>query len=111
MSEEPLPPEETLTAARELVAAGRPFAAHEVLEARWKAGPTEERDLWQGLAQLCVAITHAARGNQTGAERLADRAGMKLAAYAATGRGTYGVDLDAVMECARGKVEGHQPEV
>ena len=99
--EEPLPPEETLSRARELVEAGRPFAAHEVLEARWKAGPAEERDLWQGLAQVCVAITHAARGNRTGAERLAERAGTKLAAYAATGRGTYGADLDAVMECAR----------
>ena len=99
--EEPLPPEETLSRARELVEAGRPFAAHEVLEARWKAGPDEERDLWQGLAQVCVAITHAARGNRTGAERLAERAGTKLAAYAATGRGTYGADLDAVMECAR----------
>ena len=106
MSEEPLPPEETLRTARELVAAGRPFAAHEVLEARWKAGPAEERDLWQGLAQVCVAITHAARGNQQGAERLADRAGMKLAAYAATGRRTYGADLKAAMECARGHVGG-----
>ena len=106
MSEEPLPPEETLRTARELVAAGRPFAAHEVLEARWKAGPAEERDLWQGLAQVCVAITHAARGNQTGAERLADRAGLKLAAYAATGRRTYGADLNAVMECARRQVRG-----
>ena len=67
VSEEALPPAETLTTARELVDAGRPFAAHEVLEARWKAGPPEERDLWQGLAQLCVALTHAARGNHPGA--------------------------------------------
>jgi hypothetical protein len=42
-----------------------PFAAHEVLEARWKAGPDEERDLWQGLAQICVGLTHAARGNSS----------------------------------------------
>lgn len=104
VSEEPLPPEETLRSARELVAAGRPFSAHEVLEARWKAGPPEERDLWQGLAQLCVAITHAARGNETGAERLYERAATRLAAYAATGRGTHGLDLDAVLECARGHV-------
>jgi hypothetical protein len=104
VSEEPLPPEETLRTARELVHGGRPFAAHEVLEARWKAGPDEERDLWQGLAQACVAITHAARGNQAGAERLADRAGTKLAAYTATGRGTYGADLGAVMECVRKQV-------
>ena len=100
----PLPPEETLSKARELVDAGRPFAAHEVLEARWKAGPPEERDLWQGLAQVCVALTHAARGNRTGAERLSERAATRLATYAATGRGTYGLDLAAVMECSRRQV-------
>ena len=100
-SEEPLPPEETLMAARELVEAGRPFAAHEVLEARWKAGPTEERDLWQGLAQVCVAITHAARGNRVGADRLFERAAVRLAVFAATGRRAYGLDLDAVVDQAR----------
>ncbi|HKX66367.1 MAG TPA: DUF309 domain-containing protein [Intrasporangium sp.] len=104
VSEEPLPPEETIRAARELVDAGRPFAAHEVCEARWKAGPAEERDLWQGLAQICVAITHAARGNRIGAERLSDRAAKRLAAYAATGRLAYGLDLDEVMECARSRI-------
>lgn len=106
VSEEPLLPEETLRTARELVEAGRPFAAHEVLEARWKAGPVDERDLWQGLAQVCVAITHAARGNQSGAERLADRAGTKLTSYAATGLPTYGADLNAAMECARRHLGG-----
>lgn len=82
VSEEPLPPEETLRAARELVGVGRPFAAHEVLEARWKAGPVQERELWQGLAQLCVAVTHAARGNQVGADGLFERAAERLAAFA-----------------------------
>src|SRR5690349_10931195 len=101
--EEPLPPEETLTAARELVEAGRPFAAHEVLEARWKSAPAEGRDLWQGLAQLCVAITHAARGNDVGADRLFDRAAGRLAAFAATGRWAYGLDMDSVVEGARSR--------
>ncbi|WP_460627629.1 DUF309 domain-containing protein [Intrasporangium mesophilum] len=101
MSEEPLPPAETLRAARELVDNGRPFAAHEVLEARWKAGPAEERDLWQGLAQLCVAVTHAARGNRVGADRLFERAAVRLATFAATGRRAYGLDLDAIVEQAR----------
>lgn len=101
VSEEPLPPEATLAAARELVGAGRPFSAHEVLEARWKAGPTEERDLWQGLAQVCVAMTHAARGNQVGADRLFARAAERLDAFAATGRPAYGVELDSVVERAR----------
>jgi len=99
--EDPLPPDETLRTARELVGAGRPFSAHEVLEARWKAGPEEERDLWQGLAQLCVAATHAARGNQVGADRLFDRAAGRLTAFAATGRGAHGVDLAAVVDGAR----------
>ena len=101
VSEEALPPRETLETARELVGAGRPFSAHEVLEARWKAGPVEERDLWQGLAQVFVAMTHAARGNQVGAERLFERAAGRLTAFAATGRPAYGLDLDAVVERAR----------
>ncbi len=104
VSEEPLPPEETLAAARELVKAGRPFSAHEVLEARWKAGPVEERDLWQGLAQVCVAMTHAARGNQVGADRLFDRAAERLTAFEATGRWAYGLDVNAVIEQARSHV-------
>lgn len=104
VSEEPLPPEETLRAARELVEAGRPFAAHEVLEARWKAGPAEERDLWQGLAQVCVAITHAARGNRVGADRLFERAAVRLAAFAETGRWAHGVDVGAVVDHARSHV-------
>jgi predicted metal-dependent hydrolase len=96
-----LPPKETLAAARGLVAAGRPFSAHEVLEARWKAGPIEERYLWQGLAQLCVAMTHAARGNQVGADRLFERAAERLTEYAATGRSAYGLDVSATAEQAR----------
>ena len=104
MSEDALPPGETLDTARELVKAGRPFSAHEVLEARWKAGPIEERDLWQGLAQLCVAMTHAARGNQVGADRLFERAADRLTAFAATGRWAHGVDLDATVTHARGHV-------
>ncbi|MEO5743638.1 MAG: DUF309 domain-containing protein [Terracoccus sp.] len=104
VSESPLPPGDTLKEARALVEAGRPFAAHEVLEARWKAGPIEERDLWQGLAQVCVALTHAARGNQVGADRLFDRAAERLDAFAATGRQSYGIDLPLAVERARNHV-------
>lgn len=91
--EDPLPPLSTVARARQLLAEGRPFSAHEVFEARWKAGPREERELWQGLAQLCVAITHAERGNQVGARRLLGRARGRLEAYAATGGPAYGLDL------------------
>ena len=99
--EEALLPLQTLEAARELVRAGRPFAAHEVLEARWKAGPDDERDLWQGLAQLCVGLTHAARGNAIGADRLLERGAGRLEAYQARGGRTHGLDLAATIACAR----------
>jgi hypothetical protein len=98
VSDEPLPPLATLASARELLADGRPFSAHEVYEARWKAGPAAERELWQGLAQLCVAITHAERGNRIGALRLLGRARRRLETYAATGGPTYGLDLRRVLE-------------
>lgn len=104
--EVPLPPVEALASARALVTEGRPFAAHEVLEARWKAAPAEERDLWQGLAQLCVALTHAARGNRVGADRLFERAADRLAAFAATGREAYGVDVTEVADRARRHLGG-----
>jgi uncharacterized protein len=95
VSEEPLPPEQTLTVAQELLDQGRAFSAHEVLEARWKAAPDEERDLWQGLAQICVGITHAQRGNTTGATRLVERGALHLRQYAGTA--TYGLDLAGLV--------------
>lgn len=104
VSEEPRPPAETLAYARELLEAGRPFQAHEVLEVRWKTGPAAERELWQGLAQLCVGLTHHLRGNAVGAARLVERGVGRLDAYAATGGPTYGLDLGDVAACARGRV-------
>lgn len=104
--EEPLPPSQTLEVAASLVREGRPFAAHEVLEARWKAGPVDERDLWQGLAQICVGLTHAARGNSVGARRLVDRGAARLEQYGAGEGSTYGLDLTAVVTCARERVAG-----
>ena len=98
VSEEPLPPSETISYAHELLANGRPFSAHEVYEARWKAGPDSERELWQGLAQLCVGITHAERGNRTGALRLIGRARRRLQTYSATGGADYGLDLRKIIK-------------
>ena len=104
VSEEPLPPVEALALARMLVREGRPFSAHEVLEARWKAGPEEERDLWQGLAQICVGLTHAARGNATGAVRLVERGAVLVRKYESGDGPRYGLDLALVAECARERV-------
>lgn len=98
VSEQPLPPDETLRVARRLVEEGRPFSAHEILEVRWKTGPESERELWQGLAQLCVALTHAARGNPRGARLLVDRGAGRLTGYGESGGPTYGLDLKSVID-------------
>ncbi|MFH8568374.1 DUF309 domain-containing protein [Streptomyces sp. NPDC017993] len=75
-------PGESLTEAQRLLDAGMPFHAHEVLEDAWKAAPEEERELWRGLAQLAVGLTHAARGNVSGAVALLDRGASAIAPYA-----------------------------
>ncbi|MEU5216956.1 DUF309 domain-containing protein [Streptomyces sp. NPDC020807] len=72
-------PEETVREAQRLLDAGMPFHAHEVFEDAWKSGPEAERDLWQGLAQLAVGLTHAARGNLPGGARLLRRGADRLA--------------------------------
>ena len=77
--EEPLAPQDAVALARRLLAEGRAFSAHEVFEASWKAAPADERALWQGLAQVCVGLTHLARANTVGAARLLRRGAGLLA--------------------------------
>jgi hypothetical protein len=67
--------------ADQLLRAGRPFHAHEVFEASWKSAPPQERDLWQGLAQIAVGLTHAHRGNARGAVTLLSRGARRVRAY------------------------------
>jgi uncharacterized protein len=86
------PPDEALRLAQELLDEGRPFWAHDVLEAAWKIAPADERDLWQGLAQVCVGLTHDQRGNPVGAARLLRRGAGRLRAAAPA----HGVDPAAV---------------
>lgn len=103
--EEPLPPQQAVARARELLAAGRPFFAHDVLEARWKAAPAAERDLWQGLAQVCVGLTHLQRGNPVGAVRLLQRGAGRLEGWSGP---SYGVDVPAVVAAARAQARAVQ---
>jgi uncharacterized protein len=86
-----LPPMQALQAAQRLLDAGRPFDAHDVLEATWKAAPGAERDLWQGLAQLAVGLTHARRGNGHGAVTLLRRGAKRLAGYSSAA--PYRIDV------------------
>ena len=93
-----LPPAEALSRAQDLLDAGRPFHAHEVLEASWKAAPPAERDLWQGLAQIAVGLTHARRGNARGAVALLRRGGQRVSGYA--GAAPHGIDAAAISLAA-----------
>ena len=74
---------EAAALADRLLRDGRPFHAHEVLEAAWKSGPSGERDLWQGLAQIAVGLTHARRGNARGAVALLSRGAERVRSYQA----------------------------
>ena len=90
-----LSPDEALTEAQRLLDKGRPFQAHEVLEAAWKASPEAERELWQGLAQLAVGLTHARRGNLAGAATLLRRGSATIESYAEDA--PYDVDVRGLM--------------
>jgi predicted metal-dependent hydrolase len=87
-------PAEAVDLAQRYLDDGRPFHAHEVLEAMWKSRSSAERDLWQGLAQVAVGLTHALRGNRAGALALVERGTERLARH----RGeAHGVDVGRVL--------------
>jgi uncharacterized protein len=98
IGDEALPPAEALSFAQHLLDTGRPFHAHEVLEASWKAAPVAERDLWQGLAQIAVGLTHALRGNAPGAAALLRRGGQNVSGYGDSG--PHGIPAAAIARSA-----------
>ena len=89
-----LPPAESLALAQRLLDSGRPFHAHEVLEASWKAAPEAERELWRGLAQVAVGLTHAQRGNPRGAAALLRRGARAVSEY--TAAAPHGIDAAGI---------------
>ncbi|MYW63381.1 DUF309 domain-containing protein [Streptomyces sp. SID8379] len=97
-------PEETVAEAQALLDAGHPFHAHEVFEDAWKAGPPEQRELWRGLAQMAVGLTHAARGNTTGGARLLRRGADAVADWPGTPPAR--LDTQTVVAWARSLADG-----
>jgi hypothetical protein len=75
-------PAEAAELGGRLLAEGRPFHAHEVFEAAWKSVPGRERELWRGLAQIAVGLTHARRGNAGGAISLLRRGAGHVTEFA-----------------------------
>jgi len=98
--DQPLLPDAALDRAQQLLDSGRAFRAHEVLEASWKAAPPAERELWRGLAQIAVGLTHAQRGNARGAVALLRRGGQGVAGYAASP--PHGIEAGGVAGFAAG---------
>jgi hypothetical protein len=102
------PPAQALALAQQLIDTGRAFRAHEVLEAAWKAAPTAEREIWQGLAQVAVGLTHAQRGNGRGAATLLRRGARRVAAFQHAP--PHGIDAAGVAAAATrlaGRIEQH----
>jgi predicted metal-dependent hydrolase len=77
-----------------LIRAGEYFAAHEELEAAWRAAEPAERDFLQGLVHVAVAWYQAGRGNPVGCERQLEKARRRLAPYAPD---HGGVDVGALL--------------
>jgi uncharacterized membrane-anchored protein len=93
----------TMAQADSLIAEGRPFSAHEVLEEAWKTRPAPERSLWRGLAQIAVGLTHLQRGNTIGGSRLLRRGAGELETVSPQGvetAGGAGVDVASLIAAA-----------
>ena len=91
--------EEGIAEAQRLLDGGFAFTAHEVLEAVWKSAPEPERELWRGLAQTAVGVTHAQRGNMVGAARLLRRGADRVEVFGPDA--PHGVDVAGVAAFAR----------
>ena len=94
-----LSPDVALREAQQLIDDGYPFHAHEMLEGVWKATSGQYRELWQGLAQLAVGLTHIQRGNRKGAATLLRRGADRIDPYAA--EPPHGLDVAGLAGYAR----------
>ncbi len=94
-----LSPDEAVRQGQQLIDDGYPFQAHEVFEGVWKATSGPHRELWQGLAQLTVGLTHVQRGNPKGAVALLRRGADRIDPYAA--ESPHGLDVAGLAGYAR----------
>jgi hypothetical protein len=101
-------PADALAEAQRLLDEGRPFHAHEVLEDAWKQAPEAERELWRGLAQIAVGLTHRARGNPSGADSLLVRGTTAIEPFAA--RPPHGIDIKGLLARVAEFRQSSEPE-
>lgn len=100
-------PPTLLAHAQQLLEAGNPFQAHEILEAGWKRAPQGERPLWRALAQLAVGVTHQERGNAPGAKALFERAAREFSEWE-TATAPHHIDVEGLAEIALDLAKGQR---
>jgi uncharacterized protein len=98
-------PAEAAELGGRLLADGLPFHAHEVFEAAWKSTPAPDRELWRGLAQIAVGLTHARRGNARGAAALLRRGAGHVRQYPANDAGVDAASVAARAEAVAARIE------
>lgn len=77
--------------------AGEWFACHETLEELWVGAPGTDRDLYQGVLQVAVALHHWREGNFAGAVHLL-RTGVRLLGHVSPC--CQGIDVAELMRDA-----------
>jgi len=78
----------------ELFRAGRYFETHEEWEIAWRDATAAERDFYQGMVHVTVALYQAGRDNAVGARSQMRKARRRLAGY---GAHHHGVELKRLL--------------
>ena len=89
-------------AGLQLFRAGHYFETHEEWETAWKAAPREERDFYQGMVHLTVALYQSGRGNRIAARSQMRKARKRLFAYGAQ---CHDIPLDKLVPAVEQAVE------
>ncbi|MFN7953202.1 MAG: DUF309 domain-containing protein [bacterium] len=76
----------------------RYFEFHDVLEDLWREEPGPERDFYQGLLQVGVALHKARLAQMSGAWKLLEKGRARLAPFGAAHRGVPIADVLAAIE-------------
>jgi predicted metal-dependent hydrolase len=107
------PPSRHLEEGLELIRRGEFFAAHEELEAAWRAAPADERDFYQGLVHVAVAWYQAGRGRPVATERQLAKAIRRLEPFTPSHRGVAVEPLLAQLRevHARGSLDLPKPQL
>lgn len=78
----------------QLFRTGHYFETHEEWEIVWRDAPAPEKDFYQGMVHLTVALYQAGRGNSRAAHSQMAKARRRLSRYHPH---HHGVDLDALV--------------